>query len=156
MSLVRWNPTHDLATFPSDVLNMQREINRMFDSFFREGIKEDSSLMSTGWSPAVDLTEADDSFVVKVELPGVNKNDVKVSIQDNILTIHGEKKQEKESKTSNYHRVERCYGSFRRSFALPSSVKGDSIDASHKDGVLTVILPKVEEAKRKEIEVRVK
>jgi HSP20 family protein len=134
---------------------MQREINRMFDSFFREGAREDSALMSTGWSPALDLTETDDSFVVKVELPGVNKNDVKVSIQDNILTIGGEKKQEKESKTSNYHRVERCYGSFRRSFALPSNVRSDSIDASHKDGVLTVTLPKAEEAKRKEIEVRV-
>ncbi len=155
MSLVRWSPAQDLAAFPSDVLNIQREINRMFNSFFRRET-EDESLATTAWNPAVDIAEHDDEYVVRVELPGVAKDDVKVVIQENMLAIRGEKKQEKDTKGSNYHRVERSYGTFQRSFSLPSNVKGDKIDASFKDGVLNIVLPKAEEAKRKEVEVRVK
>jgi len=155
MSLVRWSPAHDLATFPSDVLNIQREINRMFNSFFRHET-DDENLATAAWNPAVDIAEHDDEYIVRIELPGVAKDDVKVVIQENMLTIRGEKKQEKDSKGSDYHRVERSYGAFQRSFTLPSTVKGDKIDASFKDGVLNIALPKAEEAKRKEIEVRVK
>ena len=156
MSLVRWNPARELATFPGDVFSMQREINKMFDNFFRGGAVDDGSLEASLWSPAVDVAERDDEFQVKVELPGVSKDDVKITMQDNILTIRGEKKQEKESKNSNYHRVERSYGSFQRSFTLPTSVKHDRIEASYKDGILTIALPKAEEAKPKQIEVKVK
>jgi HSP20 family protein len=155
MSLVRWSPARDLAAFPSDVLNIQREINRMFNSFFRNETEEDS-LATTGWNPAVDIAEHDDHYDVKVELPGVTKDDVKIVIQENQLTIRGEKKQEKESKGSDYHRVERSYGAFQRSFTLPSTVKGENIVATFRDGVLNLVLPKAEEAKRKEIEVKVK
>jgi HSP20 family protein len=155
MSLVRWSPARDLAAFPSDVLNIQREINRMFNSFFRDDTEEDS-LATTGWNPAVDIAENNDHYDVKVELPGVAKDDVKIVIQENLLTIRGEKKQEKESKGSNYHRVERSYGAFQRSFTLPSTVKGENIVATFRDGVLSLVLPKAEEAKRKEIEVKVK
>lgn len=154
MSLIRWNPDRDL-TFPGDILDMQRGINRMFDRFFRGGLWEEDLVPST-WSPEVDIGEEDGRFVVKVELPGVDKANVKITTQDNILTIRGEKKQERESKGSNYHRVERSYGSFQRSFSLPSSVKNDKIEASFSDGVLSVALPKAEEAKRKAIEVKIK
>ena len=156
MSIVRWNPARELATFPGDVINMQREINKMFDNFFRGGTLEDGSLGSSVWTPAVDVEERDDEYQVKVELPGVNKDDVKITMQDNVLTIRGEKKQEKESKNSNYHRVERSYGSFQRSFTLPTSVKHDKIEASYKEGILTIGLPKAEDAKPKQIEVKVK
>jgi len=135
---------------------MQQEINRMFERFFRGGVLEDSDFLPTTWMPAVDLVEKDDEYVAKVELPGVHKDDVKITLQDNILTIRGEKKEEKESKDANYHRLERCYGSFQRSFTLPTSVRQDKVEAEYRDGVLTITLPKAEEAKRKQIEVKVK
>ena len=154
MSLVRWNPARELATWPSDLFGIQREMNKMFDGVFRGAGDEDYSFSS--WTPAVDIVEHDDEYLVKVELPGVNKEEVKLTLENNILTIRGEKKQEKETKKENYHRVERSYGSFQRSFTLPAAVKSDKIDASYKDGILTVSLPKAEEAKPKQIEVKVK
>jgi len=156
MSIVRWNPVRDLATFPSDVLGMQKEINHMFDRFFRGGVQDDTELATSTFIPAVDLVEKDDEYVAKIELPGVSKDEVKITLQDNLLTIRGEKKEEKETKESNYHRIERSYGSFQRSFTLPTSVKNDKVDAQYKDGILTVTLPKAEEAKRKQIEVKVR
>ncbi len=155
MSLVRWNPARDLATWPSNLFGIQREMNRMFDNFFNSSDQgEDYAL--TAWSPAVDIAEHDDQYVVKMELPGVNKDEVKITLESNILTIRGEKKQEKETKKENYHRVERSYGSFQRSFTLPTTVKNDKIDAAFKDGILSISLPKAEEAKLKQIEVKVK
>ena len=154
MSLVRWTPARDLATWPSDLFGIQREMNRMFDGFFRGNHEEDTALAL--WTPAVDIAEHDDQFIVKVELPGVIKDEVKITLESNILTIRGEKKQEKELKKENYHRIERSYGSFQRSFTLPTTVKSDKIDASYNDGVLTIALPKAEEAKPKQIEVKVK
>lgn len=156
MSLIRWREARDLPAFPSDVLNMQREINKMFDSFFRSALPDESPLIAGTWSPATDIVEHDDNFVVNVELPGMRKEDVKITMQDNTLMIRGEKKEERESKGSSYHRVERSYGSFQRSFALPSTVKAESIEAAFKDGILTVSLPKSEEAKPKQIDVKVK
>jgi len=138
------------------MLNIQREINRMFDSVFRGEMQESTDLLTSTWSPSVDITENDNSYTVKVELPGVNKDDVKITMQENVLTIRGEKKQEKESKESNFHRTERSYGAFQRSFSLPSAVKSEKIEASYKDGILTVALPKSEASKPKQIEVSVK
>jgi len=155
MSLVRWNPARELATWPSDLFGIQREMNRMFDNVFRFDTR-DADAEFTAWTPAVDIAEHDDQFVVKVELPGVNKDEVKITLENNILTIRGEKKQEKETKKENYHRVERSYGSFQRSFTLPTTVKSDKIDAVYKDGILQIALPKAEEAKPKQIEVKVK
>jgi len=154
MSLIRWNPARELAAWPSDLFGIQREVNRLFDSVYRGSREDDYSL--SAWTPAVDIVEHDSEYVVKLELPGVNKEDVKITIESNILTIQGEKKQEKETNKENYHRVERNYGSFQRSFTLPTTVKSDKIDAVYKDGVLTVALPKAEEAKPKQIEVKVK
>jgi len=154
MALIRWNPTQDFLPMPSDMLGMQREINRMFDSFFRGSLADADEL--TAWSPSVDVAERENECVVKVELPGVQRDDVKITLQDNMLTIRGEKKQEKESKDASYHRVERTYGSFQRTFTLPTAVKADKVDANYKDGILTITLPKAEEAKARQIEVRVK
>lgn len=156
MSLIRWTPARDLQTFPSDVMNMQREINRMFDSFFRGAAADDDAFVTSDWIPAVDIAEHDNEYLVKLELPGVSKDDVKITMQNNILSVRGEKKNEKDSKGSNYHRVERSYGAFQRTFALPSTVKADRIDASYSDGILTIVLPKAEEARAKQIEVKVK
>jgi HSP20 family protein len=103
----------------------------------------------------VDIREQNDAYLVEVELPGLSKDDVKITMENNILTVQGEKKQEKEEKRGNYHRTERVYGSFQRSFTLPSSVKNEKIEAQYKNGILTVTLPKVEEAKPKAIEVKV-
>jgi HSP20 family protein len=159
MTLVRWNPVRDVTAWhpvsdlASEFVNMQREIDKMFDRF-RGGISDDSN--SSAFMPVVDIVERKDDYLVKVELPGVNKNDVKITIQNDILTIRGEKKLEKETKDENYHRVERSYGTFQRSFTLPSSVKSDKIDATYDNGVLSISLPKAEEAKPKEIEVKVK
>jgi len=155
MSLIRWNPARELAAWPSDLFGIQREMNRMFDSFINRGAQDEDSALAA-WTPVVDIAERDDEYLVKVELPGVNKDDVKITLESNILTIRGEKKQEKETKKENYHRVERSYGSFQRSFTLPTTVKSDKIDANFKDGVLMVSLPKAEEAKPKQIEVKVK
>ena len=154
MSLIRWKPTRDLASFPSDMFSLQREMNRVFDSFFHGADEPD--LLNGTWVPAVDVAEGNDAYTVKMELPGVNKDDVKITLESNILTIRGEKKAESEVNEKNYHRTERSYGSFQRSFTLPTSVKNDRIDAVYKDGILTVSLPKAEEAKPKQIEVKVK
>ncbi len=149
MSLVRWNPARELK-WSSDLSNMQREINRLFENLLCGEIKDDGTSGLSLWTPAVDITEQDNQYVVKVELPGVSKDDVKITIESSILTIRGEKKQE------NYQRIGRSYGSFQRLFTLPGTVKSDAIDAIFKDGVLTVTLPKAEEAKPKHIEVKVK
>ena len=153
MALIRWSRGEDLPAFPSEMVSMQQEINRMFDSFLRSGWHADSDLAPMRWSPATDVVEHDNKFVVKVELPGLSREDVKVAIQDNMLTVSGEKKVEKES---NYHRVERSYGTFQRCFTLGQPVRGDKIDASFKDGILTITVPKAEEAKDKRIDIKVR
>jgi HSP20 family protein len=156
MSLIRWNSQHDIDRWPSDFFGIQREINRVFDNFVRGGVQADENFLTSYWTPAVDIAEQENGYLVKMELPGVNKDDVKISLESNILTIKGEKKQEKEEKSKNVHRLERSYGSFQRSFTLPTTVKSDTIDAYFKEGVLTISLPKAEDAKPKQIEVKVK
>lgn len=156
MSLIRWNQAREPERWPSEFFGVQKEINRLLDNFFRGGVQADESFDSSYWTPAVDIAEHDNEYIVKMDLPGVNKDDVKISLESNILTIKGEKKQEREEKEKNFHRVERSYGSFQRSFTLPTSLKSDKIDAVFADGVLSVTLPKLEEAKPKQIEVKVK
>jgi HSP20 family protein len=158
MAIIRWSPVRDLtpwsSDFASDFSQLHREMNRMLDTFLRGGVVDDGSF-GNFWSPAVDIREDKDAYFVEVELPGLTKDEVKITMENNILTIQGEKKQEKEEKRRDYHRSERVYGSFQRSFTLPSSVKNDKIEAQYKNGILTVTLPKVEEAKPKAIEVKV-
>jgi len=155
MALTRFRPEREISTWSPfrDLVNMQREVGRVLDGLWSD-LDENGGSMSH-WAPQVDVIENKDAYILKAELPGVNKNDVKITLHENVLTLRGEKKQESEQKDSNFHRVERSYGIFERSFTLPTGVKSDKIDASYKDGVLTVTLPKVEEAKPKEIEVKV-
>jgi HSP20 family protein len=155
MTLIKWNPLRDVTAWHpvATFTDMQKEIDRIFDRFRGDFWNEDESKLLM---PAVDIIEKEDDFQIKVELPGVDKKDVKITVQDDVLTIKGEKKKEEEKKGENYYRVERCYGTFQRSFTLPSSVASDKIDASYDNGVLTIRIPKLEEAKPKEIEVKVK
>ncbi len=158
MSLIRWSPVRDLTPWGtdlfSDLSHINREMNRLFDSFLRGGVSDDGSF-GTFWNPPVDIREREDAYLVEVELPGLTKDDVKITMENNVLMIKGEKSQESEEKRGSCHRTERVYGSFLRSFTLPSSVKNDKIEAQYKNGVLTITLPKVEEAKPKAIEVKV-
>jgi HSP20 family protein len=146
MTLIRWSP---VANFE----NMQREIDRVFYGSRNDiqDVEASKTLM-----PMVDIIERENEFSIKVELPGVDKKDVKITVQNDVLTIKGEKKQENEIKGENYQHIERSYGIFQRSFTLPTSVHSGKIDASYDNGVLSVTIPKLEEAKPKEIEVKLK
>ena len=147
MAIVRWRPFRDLVS-------IQDEMNRLFDDFFGRPLAR-TEWTEGVWSPTVDVSEDKDNMIIKAEMPGMKKEDVKISIQDNVLTLKGEKKQEKEEKDKNYHRVERSYGSFCRSFQLPTSVKTDKIKANYRDGVLNITLPKTEEVKPKQIPISI-
>ncbi|MBI5476032.1 MAG: Hsp20/alpha crystallin family protein [Ignavibacteriales bacterium] len=146
MTLVRWNPVVNFG-------NMHRELDKIFEQFRSDVQNED---VSKTLMPVVDIVERENEFSIKVEIPGVDKKDVKITIQNDVLTIRGEKKQEEEKKGENYYRTERSYGTFQRSFTLPSSVANEKIDASYDNGILTLTIPKLEEAKPKEIEVKLK
>lgn len=126
--------------------SFQQDINRLFEGMFGE-------FPERGWYPIVDIAERDDAFVIKAELPGVRPEDVKLNMANNVLTMYGEKQQEQEKKDQNYYRIERTYGTFQRSFTFPSTVDADKINASYKDGVLTVTLPKAEQARPKQIPI---
>ena len=106
------------------------------------------------WSPAFDVTESENAYVVTAELPGIDVKDLEVTLSDGILSVKGEKKQEKEEKGENHHRIERVYGTFHRSFRIPGRVESDKVDANYKDGILTLTLPKEEESKPTKIEVK--
>jgi HSP20 family protein len=133
---------------------LQNRLNRLFDYPFAPFAEETYPL--TNWLPACDIYETGKEIVLKAELPGLAKKDVFVSIENNVLTIRGERKFEEEVKRENFHRVERKYGEFLRSFTLPAYINADKILAEFKDGLLWVFMPKREEAKPKQIEVNVK
>ena len=135
---------------PRGLMSIRDEIDRVFDRFSRAGESEEG-LPAGLWSPSVDVAETDHSYTVTADLPGLSRDDVKVEITYNVLTISGERKSE--NGQEKYHRVERIHGSFSRSFSLPSSVAGGKIAASFKDGVLTVTLPKAEESRGRVIKV---
>ena len=147
MEIIPWRPFGELSSF-------RKEMDRLWDRF--GGETPLARTFGEVWSPSVDISETKDSLVVKADLPGLVAKDVNVSIAGDVLTIKGEKKAEEEEKDEHYHCVERYSGSFQRVFQLPSGVKSDQIEATFDKGVLKVTLPKVEEAKKKEIEVKVK
>jgi len=147
MAIVRWEPFSDLVT-----------AQRAFDRLFRGAISPaagEGEVSTRTWAPPVDIYENGDHLVLKAELPGINPDDVEVRVEDNTLYLKGERKFETEVKEQNYHRVERTYGTFARSFSLPNSVDSEKVAASYKDGVLTLTLPKKEEAKPKTIKISV-
>lgn len=162
MSLIKRSPTQELSLwnrdFPSfrGIQSLQNDMNRIFEDFFRRDNPVSDSFFSNEWNPAVDIVENNDKYILKAELPGINKDDVKITLENNLLTIRGEKKNEFDRKEGNYHRVERSYGSFERYFTIPGSIKSNDIDAQYANGILTLTIPKAEEAKTKMIEVKVK
>lgn len=147
--LTRWNPNRDLYSLAD-------EMNRFVDRVFSNGDTPETSLFKGAWAPAVDISEDSDNFYLEIELPGMDKDSVKVQYEEGLLTISGEKKSEREDKKVNYHRVERNYGRFERSFRVPSRILGDKVDANFSNGVLQVTLPKADEVKPKQIDVKVK
>lgn len=151
--LTRWEPFSGIrrrGDVFGELNRMQEEMNRYFDDLFGEHRHE---LADGAWLPAVDVSETDAEFVVRAELPGMSQEDIEINVQDNILTLKGEKKQEKKEKQENFHRLERSYGGFSRSFTLPAGVKDQDIKATFKEGVLEVAMPKTEEAKPKKITI---
>ena len=139
MSLIRWDPFREFNT-PSRL-----------GGFF--GKDWGAPMSTTAWNPSVDIFENDNEVVIKAELPGMNAKDIDVRLENNVLMLKGERHFEKEAKEENYHRIEREYGSFSRSFALPHAVSGDKVAAEYKDGVLKIVLPKKEETKPKPIKI---
>jgi HSP20 family protein len=142
-----------------DLGSLQERMNRMFDESFRgiaprPGAEEDWALGGS-WAPAVDIYEQEGTIVLKAEVPGVDPKDVGILVENNVLTLRGERKFDEDVKKESYHRVERSYGTFTRSFTLPNVVDMDKIKAEHKDGVLRVTLPKKEEAKPRQIQINV-
>jgi HSP20 family protein len=145
MSLVRWDPFAEMQSMLSPLLSrssgLQPRLSREGDLTFE-------------WSPSSDISETDKEYVIRAQLPGVKKDDIKVNLQEGLVTIEGERKQEKEEKNEKFHRVESVYGSFARSFSLPDNVKAEAVRCDYQDGVLTVHIPKLEKASPKAIPVQ--
>lgn len=152
MTLMRWKPQQDLWDPFGSLTEIQNEMNRLFDtSLHRFG----GATLAGAFAPALDVREQGDNLIINAELPGMTKDDVTVTLQDNLLTIRGEKKHETDEKTEGYHHQERIYGAFSRTIELPVAVDTRKIDAAFKNGVLTISLPRSEEAKPRQIEVKV-
>jgi HSP20 family protein len=145
MALVRWSPVRNS-------FGPHSELNRLMDDFFGRRLDVESPAV---WHPVVDIEESPEGYSVRAELPGMRLEDIKITVADNTLSIRGEKRREEEKKGTTYHRVERVYGAFERSFSLSHAVAADKIEATYRDGVLEVSIPKAEEAKAREIQVKV-
>lgn len=145
MAIIRWDPFRDLTL-------LQDRMNRLFEEANR-GWRSDEPAATTSWSPSVDIYETENEIVVKAELPGVDKKGIDLRIENNVLTLRGERRFEKETKDENYHRIERSYGAFSRSFSIPTLVDEEKISADYKDGVLNITLPKKEQARPKQITI---
>ena len=147
MAIVRYNPFRELRT-------MQEQMNRLLDMAWNKEAGEE--LKEGIWQPPVDIYEDEESVVIKAEVPDIDQKDIEVRIEDNTLTLKGERKLDQTVKKDNYHRVERYYGAFQRSFSIPPNIDQDKVKATCDRGVLTVILPKKAEKKPKQITVEVK
>jgi HSP20 family protein len=146
MSIVRYDPFRDLRT-------LQEEVNRLFTGNIPRAF-DDENVARGSWSPNVDIYENKDQLVLEAELPGMQREDFDLSVENNVITLRGERQFEKKENTDNYHRVERAYGSFLRSFTLPNTVSSEGATADYRNGVLRVTLPKRAETKARRIEVK--
>ena len=144
-AITRWDTYGGLS-------GLQDQVNRLFEATFPR--RSDNSALTT-WAPAVDIYETENELVVKADLPDVNEKDLDVRVENNTLTVRGERKFEKKVEEENYLRVERSYGTFSRSFSLPNTINSEAIKAEYKSGVLTVTLPKRAESKPKQVKVNV-
>lgn len=151
MSLIRWKTGQDL-------LNFEREFKRFFDGLApltTKSTEELANYENSVWSPLTDIVEENNQYVLHVDLPGMEKKDIKINFSNGTLSISGERQMESESKDKNYHRIERMYGKFYRSFDLPPTIKQEEIKADFKNGQLVITIPKAEEVKPKEIPISV-
>jgi len=148
MNLVKWDPFVELE-------DVSKHLNRIFGRFPARTEAGREALTVADWAPTVDITETDSAYLIKGEIPGVNKEDVKVTIEDGMITMRGERKQEKEEKNKKFHRIERSYGSFLRSFRVPDDVDEAAVKAEFKDGMINVTLPKSGKSKAKSINVSI-
>ena len=147
MAIVRWEPFRELAT-------LQNEMNRLFNTAFdAPAAGGNGGTAPRRWMPAMDLVESDDSFVLRADLPGLSEGDIKIEVEDNVLTLSGERKSEREEKNEGYYRVERASGSFQRSLTLPEGVDPEGIRASFENGVLEVRVPKPEQRKPRKVTI---
>ena len=146
--LMEWRPFREVS-------RLRREMDRLWDEFFGPG-RRALRPAEMEWIPAVDVSETPDQVTIKAEVPGLEAKDIDISLTGDVVTVKGEKKSEREEKKENYHLVERSYGSFSRSLKLPAAVDADKIEASYKQGVLTITCPKKEEVKPKAIEIKAK
>jgi HSP20 family protein len=145
MAIIKWDPFRDLVT-------LREKMNRLFeDAFTSRG--EERDLIASTWTPAVDIYETENELILSAEIPGIDEKDVEIKVEDNTLSIKGERKFEKETKEENYHRIERSYGSFYRSFTLPNYIDQDKIQAVHENGVLKITMPKKTELKPRKVKI---
>lgn len=149
MSIVRWDPFADMAL-------LRDQVNRAFEQSLNRNGQGQEPASSRTWAPVVDIAESENDFVLHVEVPGLKPEEIDIQIADDTLTIKGERKLEKETKKKEYVRIERSYGAFQRSFSLGVPIKKENVGASYNSGVLTIILPKAEEVKPKQIKIEVK
>ncbi len=147
MEIIPWRPF-------GEVSSLRKEMDNLWNRFLGE--TSFPGLVSQEWLPSVDISETKDTLLIKAELPGLEAKDVSITVSGDLLTIKGEKKQEEEKKDEHYYCSERYYGSFQRSIRLPVNINTDKVDATFEKGILQVALPKTEEAKKKEIEIKVK
>ncbi len=145
MAIIRWDPFRDMVT-------LREKMNRMFEDVF-SGRNEDRELQAGTWAPSVDIFETENELVLTAEIPGIDEKDVEIKVEDNTLSIKGERKFEKETKEENFHRIERSYGSFYRAFTLPSSVDPERIQAEQENGVLKISMPKKQELKPRTVKI---
>lgn len=145
-SVTRWNPNR---TFPAG----REPFARLFDNFLGENLLPSEDVSNRSWMPAVNIRETDGAFFVEAELPGLTKDDIEITLENNLLKLSGERRFEKETNQENYHRVERSYGTFLRTFSLPSQVTSDDVKASFSDGVLVIEVPKAAEARPRKISI---
>lgn len=148
MALVRWDPFRELE-------EVSDRLNRVFARPSARTSNGKETMIVADWTPSVDISETENEYQIKAEIPDVKKEDVKVTLEDGVLTIQGQRKQETEEKGKKFHRIERSYGSFVRTFSLPDVIEEEKVKAEFKDGVLNLHLPKSEKAKPKAIEVKV-
>jgi HSP20 family protein len=145
MAIIRWDPFRDLVS-------LREKMNRLFeDAVTSRG--EEKDLVTSSWAPAVDIYEDENELVLTAEVPGIEEKDIEIKLEDNTLSIHGERKMEKETKEENYHRLERAYGSFYRSFTLPNYIDQEKIQAQHENGVLKITMPKRPELKTRKVRI---
>jgi HSP20 family protein len=148
MALVRWEPARELSS-------LQSEMNRLFNTFFETPTTGGNGGAARRWIPSMDLVETDEHFVLRADLPGLSEEDVSIELEDNVLTVSGERKAEHEEKKEGFYRVERSFGQFRRSLTLPDGVNADAIAATFDKGVLEVRIPKPEERKPRKVAIQV-